>query len=106
MLSLELTVKPNHRSKGVCKSQNSCLYFVLLLILLICNMSTLKKNNVLNLIPGVQYMCFYFICNMTMYEKLMIPSHLGIQGNEMVDKQAKTSLSLEPTSFKISFSNF
>ena len=24
----------------------------------------------------------------------------------MVDKQAKTSLSLEPTSFKISFSNF
>ena len=30
-----------------------------------------------------------------------IPSHKGIQGNEMVDKQAKTSLSLEPTSFKI-----
>ena len=35
-----------------------------------------------------------------------IPSHNGIQGNEMVDKQAKTSLSLEPTSFKIPFSNF
>ena len=35
-----------------------------------------------------------------------IPSHIGIQGNEMVDKQAKTSFSLEPTSFKISFSNF
>ena len=35
-----------------------------------------------------------------------IPSHIGIQGNEMVDKQAKTSLSLEPTSFKIPFSNF
>ena len=35
-----------------------------------------------------------------------IPSHIGIQGNEMVDKQAKTSLSLEPTSFKISYSNF
>ena len=31
----------------------------------------------------------------------LIPSHLGIQGNEMVDKQAKTWLSLEPTSFKI-----
>ena len=31
---------------------------------------------------------------------------LCIQGNEMVDKQAKTSLSLEPTSFKIPFSNF
>ena len=35
-----------------------------------------------------------------------IPNHIGIQGNEMVDKQAKTSLSLEPTSFKIPFSNF
>ena len=35
-----------------------------------------------------------------------IPSHIGIQGNEMVDKQAKISLSLEPTSFKIPFSNF
>ena len=34
-----------------------------------------------------------------------IPSHIGIQGNEMVDKQAKTSLSLEPTFFKIPFSN-
>ena len=34
-----------------------------------------------------------------------IPSHIGIQGNEMVDKHAKTSLSLEPTSFKIPFSN-
>ena len=43
------------------------------------------------------------------YEEIVlcwIPSHIGIQGNEMVDKQAKTSLSLEPTSFKISFSNF
>ena len=35
-----------------------------------------------------------------------IPSHIRIQGNEMVDKQAKTSLSLEPTYFKIPFSNF
>ena len=35
-----------------------------------------------------------------------IPSHIGIQGNEIVDRQAKTSLSLEPTSFKIPFSNF
>ena len=35
-----------------------------------------------------------------------IPSHIGIQDNEMVDKQAKTSLSLESSSFKISFSNF
>ena len=35
-----------------------------------------------------------------------IPSHIGIQGNEMADKHAKTSLSLEPNSFKILFSNF
>ena len=35
-----------------------------------------------------------------------IPSHVGIQRNEMVDQQAKTLLSLEPTSFKIPFSNF
>ena len=35
-----------------------------------------------------------------------IPSHIGIQGIEMVDKQAKTSVSLEPTSFKIPFSSF
>ena len=35
-----------------------------------------------------------------------IPSHIGILGNEMVDQQAKTSLSLEPTSFKVPFSNF
>ena len=36
---------------------------------------------------------------------LWIPCHIGIKGNEMVDKQAKTSLSLEPTSFRIPFSN-
>ena len=41
-----------------------------------------------------------------MQRNCWIPSHIGIQGNEMVDKQAKTSLSLEPTSFKIPFSNF
>ena len=35
-----------------------------------------------------------------------IPSHTGIQRNEIVDQQAKTSLSLEPASFKIPFSNF
>ena len=35
-----------------------------------------------------------------------IPCHIVILGNEMVDQRAKTSLSLEPTSFKIPFSNF
>ena len=34
-----------------------------------------------------------------------ISSHIGILGNEMVDQQAKSSLSVEPTSFKIPFSN-
>ena len=29
----------------------------------------------------------------------LIPSHVGIIRNEMVDQQANTSLSLEPTSF-------
>ena len=36
----------------------------------------------------------------------MTPSHIGILGNEVVDQQAKTSLSLEPTSFEIPISNF
>ena len=35
-----------------------------------------------------------------------ISSHIGILGNEMVDQQAKTSLSSEPTAFKIPFYNF
>ena len=35
-----------------------------------------------------------------------IPSHIGILGNEIVDQNAKSSLSLEPTSYKIPFSNF
>ena len=35
-----------------------------------------------------------------------IPSHIGILGNEVEDQHAKTSLSLEPTCFKILFSNF
>ena len=36
----------------------------------------------------------------------VVPSHVGIQGNEMVNMQAKTSLSLEQTSSKIPFANF
>ena len=35
-----------------------------------------------------------------------IPSHVGILGNEMVGKKAKTSFSLEPHSFKSPFSTF
>ena len=35
-----------------------------------------------------------------------IPSHIGIYGNEKVDKNAKESLKLEVTDFKIPFNNF
>ena len=35
-----------------------------------------------------------------------LPSRICIRGNEMLDKQAKTSLPFKPTSFKIPFSNF
>ena len=34
-----------------------------------------------------------------------IPGHIGILGNEMVYQQTKKSLTLEPNSFKIPFSN-
>ena len=34
-----------------------------------------------------------------------IPSHIGIYGNEKVDKNAKESLNLEVTGFKIPFNN-
>ena len=34
------------------------------------------------------------------------PSHVGIYGNEQVDKKAKESLNLEQTDFKIPFVNF
>ena len=37
---------------------------------------------------------------------MSLPSHIAIQGNEMVDQHAKTPSSLEPTSFKIPFSSF
>ena len=35
-----------------------------------------------------------------------VPSHVGIYGNEQVDKKAKESLNLEQTVFKIPFVNF
>ena len=35
-----------------------------------------------------------------------IPSHIAIYGNEKVDKNAKESLNLEVTDFKIPFNNF
>ena len=35
-----------------------------------------------------------------------VPSHVGIYGNEQVDKKAQESLSLEQTDFKTPFINF
>ena len=35
-----------------------------------------------------------------------VPSHIGIYGNEKVDKNAKESLNLEETVFKIPYVNF
>ena len=35
-----------------------------------------------------------------------IPSHIGIYGNEKVDKNAKESLNLDQTDFKLPFNNF
>ena len=49
--------------------------------------------------------CFELLANKEIV-LCWFPSHIGIEGNEMVDQQAKASLSLEPTSFKIPFSNF
>ena len=35
-----------------------------------------------------------------------IPSHIGIYGNEKADKNAKESLNLDQTDFKVPFNNF
>ena len=35
-----------------------------------------------------------------------VPSHIGIYGNEKVDKNAKESLNIEETVFKILYANF
>ena len=60
-----------------------------------------KSNN-----KALDYGCIINGSARKSYLKTLDPSHIGIQGNEKVDQQAKTSLSLEPTSFKIPFSNF
>ena len=80
---------------GTCDAYNKFIIFYDSLSVLKAMDQTSSKN------PQIQ--------KLLAYEKIVlcwIPSHIGIQGNEMVDKQAKTSLSLEPTSLKIPFSNF
>ena len=65
------------------------------------NHASSKNPQIQKLLENV--MSFYLIKKFFLG---LIPSHIGIQGNEMVDQQAKTSLSLEPASFQIPFSNF
>ena len=72
------------------------------------SLSVLKAmNHTSSKIPQIQKLlqkCHELLANKEIV-LCWIPSHIDIQGNEMADKQAKTSLSLEPTSFKIPFSN-
>ena len=87
---------------GTCDSNNKFIIFSDSLSVLKAMNHTSSKN------PQIQKLlekCHELLA----YKEIAlcwIPSHKGIQGNEMVDKQAKTSLSLEPTSFKIPSSNF
>ena len=70
------------------------------------SLSVLKDmNHTSSMNPQVLEKCHELLANKEIV-LCWIPSHIGIQGNEMVDQQAKLSLSLEPTSFKIPFSNF
>ena len=77
------------------------LYFLTRFVLIAMNHTSSKNPQIQKLLEKCHELLAYkeiALC--------WIPSHIGIQGNEIVDKQAKTSLSLEPTSFKIPFSNF
>ena len=73
------------------------------------SLSVLKAmNHTSSKIPQIQKLlekCHELLTNKEIV-LCWIPGHIGIQGIEMVDKQAKTSLSLEPTILKIPFSNF
>ena len=87
---------------GTCTTNNRFIIFF-------DSLSVLKAmNHISSKNPQIQKLlekCHQLLANkeIVLY---WIPSHIGIQGNEMVEMQEKTSLSLEPTSFKIPFSNF
>ena len=87
---------------STCKAYNKFIIISVSLSVLKAMNHTSSKN------PQIQTLlekCHELLANREIV-LCWIPSHRGIQGNEMVDKQAKTSLSLEPTSFKILFSHF
>ena len=86
---------------SICNANNKFIIFSDSLSVLKAMNHTSSKN------PQIQKLfenCHEFLANKEIV-LCWIPSHIGIQGNEMVDKQ-KTALSFELTSFKISFSNY
>ena len=87
---------------STCDANNKFIIFSGMLSVLKAMNHTSSKN------PQIQKLlekCHELLANKEIV-LCWIPSHIGIQGNEMVDQQARTSFSLEPTSFKIPFSNF
>ena len=85
-----------------CVTNNKFIIFSYSLLVLKAMNHTSPKN------PQIQKLlekCHELLANKEIV-LCWIPNHTSIQGNEMVEQQAKTSLSLEPTSFKILFSNF
>ena len=78
-----------------CDTNNKSIIFSDSLSVLKAMNHTSSKN------PQIQKLlekCYELLANKEIV-LCWIPSHKGILGNEMVDQQAKTSLSLEPTSF-------
>ena len=78
-----------------CDANNKCILFSdSLSVLKAMNHASSKNTQIQKLLEKCQ--------ELLAYKEIVLywtPSHIGIQGNEMVDKQAKTSLALEPNSF-------
>ena len=86
---------------STCDAKNKFIIFPLLSVLKAMEHTSSKNPRIQKLLEK----CHELLANKEIV-LCWIPSHIGIQGNEIVDQQAKASLSLEPTSFKIPFSNF